>query len=525
MRLKVAIAEKYPSVSVMLREYKDINEFDIVGVVDNGIELSSLIENKVPDIVITEIELLGISGLDIVGKYKNKCLRMDFIVISEAENFQDAYQAIKVGVSDFLVKPITHKKLHVAFRQAVVREISRIAHVHDNDFALRGYYTSNLASVLDDGMGIEATNINYGTRYKPGRFRCVFVKLDCATGMEWFSNSSVYMEKIKSVFFEQFAFLCHELLFEQKFDGILVVLNYDATASCEIHTRLEKIQMMVEMLFNSLYEIKITLCVGSEEDTLYGLKDSRRHAFEALWARMVIGTGNVIFWEKPEDDIPDRYKKELNRIKEHFEMACDQLNAEEIECCIHSLFSLPKKILGRAEIRRFVQNMTETFFERNKELLSIMVEGGSRIEFSSHLKLQTTLADYEQTYIRLMTRIFRWIDQNANYGGLLARKVSDYVAQNYNTKISLADIAQEMALSPAYFSTVYKNLTGKNFSEYLTEYRINVAKDLLVNSRLNVTEISNEISYQDPHYFARVFRQNVGVTPSEYRKNMQKYSK
>lgn len=519
MRLKIAIGEKKPHVSIMLRDYMETDDFDIAGTVDNGIALDTLIETKKPDIVITEIDLPNVNGLDIVKIHKHKHMQMDFIVIDETKNFDNAIRAIRAGVSDFLVKPITHDKLYTAFHASVTREISKIVHIHDNDFALRCYYVGNLKAIMDDHMSMEATNMNYGTRYKEGIFQCAFVKVDCATGIEWFSNNMMYAENIKSIFFEELSNLCHDLLFEPKFDGILVIMNYSPVCQETIHQRLEQILVRVKQMFNTFYEIEITLCVGAEYDTLSGLKESRRQAFEALWARMVMGTGNVIFWKKQEEEIPEKYQRELKQIKERFNVACNQLNIEEIKGCVHSLFRFPKNILVRPEFRNYMQDMTADFFENNKELLSIMAEGGSRNEFLCQLKVRKTLKDYEETYISLITEIFRRIEQNSNKQGLIARTVADYVSRNYDQKISLEDVARELMLSPAYFSTVYKSLTGKNFTDYVTEYRMDVAKDLLLNSNLNVAEIANKVSFQDPHYFSRVFKRNVGVKPSEYRKN------
>ncbi len=271
MRLKIAVAERQPHISVMLREYRGVYDVDIVGIASSGIGLSALIESGTPDIVIMEIDFPDLNGLDIVKIHKNKCMRMDFIVIAEKEDFDQAIQGLRAGISDLLVKPVTYEKLFNALHASLARELSRIVHIHDNDFALRCYYTSNLSVLLADNMSMEATNLHYGTRYKKGIFRCAFAKVDCTTGIEWFANNTVYMEKIKSIFFEELSGLCHELLFEPKFDGILALMNYSFEAAELVRGCLEKVQLKMELLFNALYEIKITLCVGKEYDTMGGL--------------------------------------------------------------------------------------------------------------------------------------------------------------------------------------------------------------------------------------------------------------
>ena len=79
------------------------------------------------------------------------------------------------------------------------------------------------------------------------------------------------------------------------------------------------------------------------------------------------------------------------------------------------------------------------------------------------------------------------------------------------------DVSREVDISPYYFSKVFKDETGVNFIEYLTNLRIERAKELLRNSDMSIKQICSEAGYSDPNYFSRIFRKNVGVTPTEYK--------
>ena len=92
-----------------------------------------------------------------------------------------------------------------------------------------------------------------------------------------------------------------------------------------------------------------------------------------------------------------------------------------------------------------------------------------------------------------------------------------YIEQNYSRDLILDDVSKELQLSPYYFSKLFKKRTGKNFIEYLTDVRMEKAKELLRNSNKSMKEICLEIGYTDPNYFSRTFKKNVGVTPSEYK--------
>ena len=96
-------------------------------------------------------------------------------------------------------------------------------------------------------------------------------------------------------------------------------------------------------------------------------------------------------------------------------------------------------------------------------------------------------------------------------------KAKDYIAARYNKDISLDDVSREVDISPYYFSKIFKEETGENFIEYVTNIRITKAKELLENSEFSMKEICAEVGYSDPNYFSRTFKKNVGVTPTEYK--------
>ena len=92
-----------------------------------------------------------------------------------------------------------------------------------------------------------------------------------------------------------------------------------------------------------------------------------------------------------------------------------------------------------------------------------------------------------------------------------------YIFSNYKNDISLDDVSREVDISPYYFSKIFKKETGENFIEYLTNIRIEKAKELLENTDMSMKEICIEVGYSNPNYFSRSFKKNVGVTPTEYK--------
>ena len=85
--------------------------------------------------------------------------------------------------------------------------------------------------------------------------------------------------------------------------------------------------------------------------------------------------------------------------------------------------------------------------------------------------------------------------------------------------ISLDEVSREVNISPYYFSKLFKDSTEQNFIEYLTNLRMDKAKELLLTTDSSMKEICSMVGYADPNYFSRTFKKNIGVTPTEYKEN------
>ena len=99
----------------------------------------------------------------------------------------------------------------------------------------------------------------------------------------------------------------------------------------------------------------------------------------------------------------------------------------------------------------------------------------------------------------------------------VVEKAKEYIANYYNKDVSLDDVSREVNISSYYFSKIFKEETGQNFIEYLTNIRIDKAKELLLDSECTMKQICTMVGYSDPNYFSRSFKKKVGVTPTEFK--------
>lgn len=100
-----------------------------------------------------------------------------------------------------------------------------------------------------------------------------------------------------------------------------------------------------------------------------------------------------------------------------------------------------------------------------------------------------------------------------------------YIHEHFDKVISLADVAGQVYRSPEYFSRLFKEVTGENFSIYLINYRLNQARILLLNTDYKITDIAYRVGYQNPSYFSRLYKKYRGMTPEDERRKNSKTAK
>ena len=100
----------------------------------------------------------------------------------------------------------------------------------------------------------------------------------------------------------------------------------------------------------------------------------------------------------------------------------------------------------------------------------------------------------------------------------LIRDAKKYILDNFNKHISLENVSEYIGFNAAYFSRLFKKETGKNFLEYVTELRIQNAKNYLIQTNYDIAEVASAVGYNDLKYFSKLFKKTTGLNPSEFRK-------
>ena len=523
-KLKVVIADDEQLICSMLAKLINWDELGLMltGHAYDGGELLSLIESEQPDIVITDICMPLMDGLDVIRLAKQRGYPCRFVVISGYRQFDYAYNALKYDVADYLLKPIDAKELNSALEKISEDLRANGASSQDNTGMLRSFFMKKaFYDAETSDLSMESLNGTYSLNFRTGLFRFLLVKIDYTDDIKViYDNLSSLQKKVEETMDRIFGPLCYDILYDRKTDRVEILLNYEREKDREIRQNMPALLLQVKNvtdLFSGLY---VTVGIGDEYPELAGAICSRDEAQKAIWARMVLGFQKVIFFGETKDSSQSLYQDKMKKLAAEIRHSFETLNVTEFRRFTGELFALPKHILGGATAYESLKDLKNAFFDINEKLIDGFADVNILAKETAYeLMMAYTMEKYASAFQEKFSGIMEDIMEHTHtQNARPIRQAVTYIEEHYKEHISLEIVANEVTLSPVYFSGMFKREVGQNFSEYVTDYRIRKAKDLLKRSNLSILEISDAVGFKDPKYFSKIFKKAAGITPAEYRK-------
>lgn len=303
-------------------------------------------------------------------------------------------------------------------------------------------------------------------------------------------------------------------------DNIFAVIIQD-----DVVDRLENIKNVVNM---GLYikdfvakdsGISISIGIGCSYEKLTDLYLSYKEAVEAVKSKFYVGPGLVVHFN---DIMP--YSEFVNFISKEnqFNLLMNALtcNLEGARNSLEQLFAIAvaKNINPFLVKLRFIDSFIDIINNSGDSIGNdnYLKEFNTRIsekifKTDSASELMTQLNEVLEEIVSLIS------SSRASANRQIFETAVQYIKSNYNKNMTLDEVAAHVYISPYYFSHGFKSFTGMNFMEYLKKVRIEEAKKLLLTSKMSLKNVSKKVGYQDPNYFSRVFKNMVGIPPSDFR--------
>ena len=506
-------------------------DMEVVGVAHNGLEALEMVRTLRPDLMITDIRMPGCDGLELIGQAKRLCENLEFIIISGYRHFEYAQSAIKYGVCDYLLKPIKKAELESTLRkmgdryrrrteQLTQEERLKLRLQSDRDKLRAGLFSALLAGrAAWSEMTAERANQDYHFRFGPGVYQVFIVKMDCPYELLYQESFKILSERIGRALRGALTEECHdmELCFERS--RAYGVLNYEGDGK---QVRRQLRAGLDELLTQTgVFEsVRLTIGLGAPVVSLPELERSLASAERAVSQRLLEGSGAVIsvYPEPEENAVIDRLLSEFRR---SMDTALEVLNRETAAVALQRLgMGALEGLLVGHDLLLLAQNAYRLY------LTALIGRGLSAENPDEAHQVFAAQADLcgsgQELFALLADTVLHSVDAIMNDRRQAEKKpiraAKQYIQENYMRPLTLEEVADQVGFNASYFSTLFKKESGQNFQEYLSEVRMNRAKELLKETNRNVAAICSDVGYSDLKHFTQSFKKFTGLKPNEFRK-------
>ena len=501
---------------------------------DGELAYPMIIKEK-PDILITDIRMPFMDGLELCKLVKKELPNIKILILSGYDEFDYAKEAIRLGVTEYLLKPISSGKLLEALNgvsESIRREKEdkdlvrkymeemRENTEHEKQKFFEQMIAGNLsmADALETGKKYEM-NLSAGM-YNLLLFRFTLGEENRKSG-ELLGEAEYAIEKLT----ERLEYVFE---FQRGVEGWAFLLMADNEE--QMSERVKELSKDLEEIMKNYSTIAYFGGIGQPVARLRELEESFREAERALAARFTMELNRIISVEDIRmaqnvdtlDDIEITSFGEIEKTRTMLEKFLNNGAEDEIDEFVDVYINeLPEENLKSVLMRQYIimdaYIVMMSFCEKIEGIEGEMQAQSE--ELKNSMKTIQTLEEIKN-YIRMLLKKIIGVRDTISgrrYSDII-EIAQDQIRKTYRSdEISLNTIAAEVGMSPSYFSSIFSKEMGKTFVEYLTEIRMDRAKELLMCSSMKTSEIGYEVGYKDPHYFSYIFKKTQNCTPKEFR--------
>ncbi len=496
-------------------------EFELAGEAADGEIALSMIQDIKPDILITDIKMPFMDGLELARMVKKIQPWIRIIILSGHDEFEYAKKAISIGIDDYLLKPFTAEDVLASMRKATMqidKERKQLSAMTEMKEALKTkerlvqkeflsdlvHGISDMSSVMQKSQELQLDLI--------ARYYKIFI-----TKIETQSQNAKKIQDACSLLNS----------YAEGWDGIIRFFLHKNRMVCivksntreEIEEKVYSIAETIEHVIKTNSECTVFTAIGKTVDHLSLLKESYEDAKKIIEISNYNNQNRII----SSDDL-QLNSDELLELKENDPLV-DRLKyagKNEISALIEESMLLIKKNPGQFQVfasyllvdlifavSKLVESLGGDIKTENPEILqrnfienAVLDEDNFRKKVESILNFAVEFRDSKMT---------------GRYGDVIL-KAKEYIDKNYaDQNTTLTTVAEVVCLSPNHFSTIFSQECKTTFIEYLTNVRIENAKRLIRETDMKGYDIAYECGFSDPHYFSYIFKKNTGLSPREFK--------
>lgn len=522
----VIIVEDDAIVRAYLRSLLDWNVLglNISGEFVNGFDAKEYIDREQVDIVITDISMPVLNGIELIKHIKSSGKIIKIIVLSCYNDYDFLREALKCGVSDYILKQYLTKEMLLNLLDKTIQELGREITISKqyNDDAIKSTLLKNIISriIINEEEAIEYFS-EIGYIFNNSKYFVVVIKLDDYAGLIEKSDKSL-MKNYKTQALEII-----ENSMKNELDGLMgltreneftLLLSFHADQ--DLSRVIEKIDGLIRNISHGVKsELDFTVSIGVSNicSSLSQIPEAYKRTLSVIKGHMLFHKGKLVFLkdQKSRQSYTLSHEEEKNLLSAIIE-GNSRLAIMTIERCLDKLELLSENV---DSLESYILDLVNilTRIAMKCEIVTKTLFGDEKLPYEE-FEEKCNIDEIKNWFFAIINRIILLNSERNNSHRTEVMKAVEYIENHYSEEISLRDVSSYVNISPNHFSMVFKKEIGVGFAEYLLNFRLERAKELLKKKDIKIYEAAFKVGFNNNQYFNRVFKDKYGLTPMSYKK-------
>lgn len=486
---------------------------ELYALAGTGIEALEICLTNQPDIIISDIVMPGIDGLSLLKYIKDKYPAIHFIIVTGHRNFEYAKNALNLGAEFFILKPIDYDELKAAIQKLsdeIIRKNEEKQMENERERILRDVLSGHI--ILKGALSPQGQKILDDLRF----FRVCAIKFDDENNDDYFRNLQLM------TFYQNLIKPSNVILARADNSCVVIILVLP-----DINDDLTDAQVYFTQLQEKTYEffhVSVSIGISEIQQGYQSAKKGYVQALRALGLKFFSGNQSINIFRVQDGNSASTVimdyqsiiyysKKSVELLSHNSSLHLNQAASNLFDEFICSFQNHHPSFIKSSFLVLCILCLKKVVGEDNR-YLALLLEKYANFQ---KIIISDSLEDLRALFINLLLELGDYLSVKSSNKEELMQRILSFITKNFQTRISLGDIAKAVYLSPTYLSSLITNETGKSFTDILNDVRIQNAIELMKDPKRKLSEIAISVGFNDPQYFSTIFKKHTGLTPRLYR--------
>ena len=527
--IQLLIVDDEPLVQVGIKSMINWQELgiEICGTAVNGQNALKIIEEVSPDIIITDVKMPVMDGLELIRECREHygTEHPEFIILTSYEDFHMVKEALTYQVSDYLVKLELTPALLKNCMEKVLSKISKnkqvagepVGNMHlFND----KFFISLLHNLFEseEQFLLQSRDLNLNFNYEA--YICCYGEIVSAAAdnlpadkqLSLFTSSLQMMRELTAKYMPTYA-----LSLDVRHFALIFCHDKLSANESEVFENILHILRSMNSTLQNYYNVNLKCAVGSLVNTPQAICDSYQYSRQAYLS--ATAEDPIVFFENTLQKNVHRnsfnislFKNDLTRAFEEYDPA---ILKQSISTICELFLTYPNRYIQAMDAACNILYLSISLLQDGESIVSGFFkntpEGYRSIYKMSNVE---QIVNWLGSFAEQLADVFE--QRRQDHKNHIVINVRKYINEHLHKHLSLNEVAAVFGISPSYLSQLFSKYNDIGFSEYINTCKINEAKRLLKEENLKVYEVADTLGFESAFYFSKVFKKLEGISPSEY---------